>query len=286
MNQTLAGKTILFIGAGAMAEAIIRGLVSLPGSNPERIIATNSSNRDRLTILCQKYGIRTGSGPEAVRRYTAEADIIVLAMKPKDAGAALEDLAPLVHPGQLVISVIAGLSIDTMENRLGRLIPIARCMPNTSCTIGMGATGLCFSANASGVYQEMAINLFSATGETIVVEEPLIDIVTGVSGSGPAYIYSFMEALMEAGIQGGLNQEQARKLTVQTVLGAASMVKATGEEPASLRRKVTSPNGTTQAALEVLDQYHFQEAIRSAVRRASDRAGEIGRTISEEMMKY
>src|SRR5690606_14998923 len=136
MNQTLAGKTILFIGAGAMAEAIIRGLVSLPGSNPERIIATNSSNRDRLTILCQKYGIRTGSGPEAVRRYTAEADIIVLAMKPKDAGAALEDLAPLVHPGQLVISVIAGLSIDTMENRLGRLIPIARCMPNTSCTIG------------------------------------------------------------------------------------------------------------------------------------------------------
>ncbi|GIP32440.1 pyrroline-5-carboxylate reductase [Paenibacillus sp. J2TS4] len=284
-HQLLAAKTILFIGAGPMAEAIIRGLVSRPDTDPERIIATNRSNRERLAALNREYGIRIGCGSEAVARYMSEADLIVLAMKPKDVGEALVEIAPSLDPRHLLISVVAGLSLSTIEGLSGGGIPIARCMPNTSSTIGLGATGLCFSSSATSEHQALALDLFAATGETVIVEEPLIDVVTGVSGSGPAYIYYMMEAMMEAGIAGGLDEEQARLLTVQTVLGAASMVKATGEDPAALRRKVTSPNGTTQAALEKLDEYRFHEAVRSAVHRASERAGELGRSTSAEMMK-
>jgi pyrroline-5-carboxylate reductase len=202
-------------------------------------------------------------------------------MKPKDAGDALKNLRPQLQAGTLVISVIAGLSIETMRDLLGPDVTLVRTMPNTSSTIGLGATGLSYDAGVNETQRQFALDLFRATGEVVVVDEPLLDVVTGVSGSGPAYIYYMMEAMIRAAEQLGLSAETARLLTVQTVIGAGEMVRQTGEQPADLRHKVTSPNGTTQAALEKMAELGFQPAVEAAVKRASERAAELGKMITE-----
>jgi pyrroline-5-carboxylate reductase len=185
----------------------------------------------------------------------------------------------------LLISLIAGLSIQTIEALLDLPFPIARSMPNTSSSIGLGSTGLTFSESTGLNQQKLAIDIFASVGEVFVVEEAQIDILTGLSGCGPAYVYYLMEAMISSGIQGGLSAEMARDLTVQTVLGAASMVKATETAPAVLRKKVTSPNGATQAAMETMDRFHFTEAVEKAVLRASERANELGAMIAAEALK-
>lgn len=281
MPHLLADKQTLFIGAGSMAEAIIRGIVTARITSPVNISVTNRSSRERLEQLREQYGIRTGCGPEATEDYLREADVVVLAMKPKDAGAALAALKPFLRSDQLLISVIAGLSLSTMEELLCNGMPIARSMPNTSSSIGLGATGLCFSSTAVETDRQLAMEIFTAVGLAVPIEEQQMDVLTGVSGSGPAYIYYMMEAMIKAGKDGGLTDEQARSLTVQTVLGAASMVQSTGEDPAELRRKVTSPNGTTEAAIQTLDRGEFQETVQKAVHRAAERSGELGAMITD-----
>jgi pyrroline-5-carboxylate reductase len=209
----------------------------------------------------------------------------VLAMKPIDAAQAITQLRHMLHSKQLLISLIAGLSIQTIEALLGLPFPIARSMPNTSCSIGLGSTGLTFSTSTELNQQKLAIEIFASVGEVFVVEEAQIDILTGVSGCGPAYVYYLMEAMISGGIQGGLSAEMARDLTVQTVLGAASMVRATETDPVILRKNVTSPNGATQAALETMDRFHFTEGVEKAVLRASERTNELGAMIAAEAMK-
>lgn len=282
MSNLLADRRIVFVGAGSMAEAIIRGLVGQGIAAPDRIIALNRSNAEQLERLRERYGIRTGADAAAKERAIREADIVVLAMKPKDAAQALLDNRRLLRREQLLVSVIAGLSIATLESLALAGMPIVRTMPNTSSTIGLGATGVSFSQGATQADRDIALALFAATGIVAAVDERLLDIVTGVSGSGPAYVYYMMEAMIAAGIEGGLAADDARSLTVQTVLGAATMVQTTGEEPAELRRKVTSPNGTTQAAIETLDARGVQGAIVAAVLRAAERAGELGRAIGAD----
>lgn len=276
--------TILFIGAGSMAEAIIRGLVKGPMFAPVRILATTRTNLQKAEELTSRYGIRTGCGLEDTKAFLKEADIVVLSMKPKDAAAAFDDLNGLLRPEQLLVSVIAGLTISTMAAIVPAGMPIVRTMPNTSSTIGLGATGISFSANVSEEQRKLALSIFEATGLTTVVDELLLDTITGISGSGPAYFYYMMEALIGAGVRGGLSDEQARQLTVQTVLGAANMVEATGENPAELRRKITSPNGTTQAAIDTLNSYQFLEAVRKAAMRSSERARELGEELSNQLL--
>lgn len=281
MTQNLSQAKITFIGAGSMAEAIVRGLVSGSFGDPARIVVLNRSDRAKLESLHRQYGVSFET--EADRRDEAirSADVVVLAFKPKDAVEGLLSLKPLLRKEQLLVSVIAGMSIDTMEGILGTSgQPIVRTMPNTSSTIGLGATGISFSSGVSAEQKLLATQMFESTGIVSVVKESLLDIVTGVSGSGPAYIYYMMEAMIEGAIRGGLEPEEARKLTVQTVLGAAKMVETTGEAPAELRRKVTSPNGTTEAAIHTLDSLGFPEAVTRAVLRAAERAGEMGAAIS------
>jgi pyrroline-5-carboxylate reductase len=273
---------ICFYGAGSMAEAIVRGLIDQKITSPHRITMMNRSNAERLQTLSERYGVRTGNRPEDKEAFFREADIIVLAMKPKDALAALQAASPLIDQ-QLIVSVIAGLSISTMLKAIGKPVAISRTMPNTSSTIGLGATGISFSSGVSEAHKSSVLSIFRAIGIAYEVEEAQLDIVTGVSGSGPAYVYYFMEQMIAAGIQGGLTEETAKQLTVQTVLGAAQMISHTSEEPAELRRKVTSPNGTTQAALETLDRLQFPEAVRQAVLRAAERAGELGRAIDASL---
>jgi len=282
MKTTIAGQQICFYGAGSIAEAIVRGLLDKNIAAPEQITLLNRQNQTRLQELEARYHVQTTNEPAAKEQALRDASIIVLAMKPKDAAEALLEIRPLVNPQQLIISVIAGLSIGTMQELLDAHNPIVRTMPNTSSTIGLGATGMCFSSSVNAIQQQIALNMFEAIGVVSIVEENQMDIVTGVSGSGPAYVYYLIESMIEAGVQGGLSNEQARNLTIQTLIGAAHMVQSTGEDPAELRRKVTSPGGTTQAAIETLQSFHFTEALITAIQRAADRAGEMGALIGRK----
>ncbi len=280
MSSGSMKQTICFIGGGSMAEAIIKGIVDQQVAPKANIAVVNRSNADRLTALQQAYGVQIAVDEHSKNHLITQSDIIVIAMKPKDAGAALQAISPLLRKEQLIVSVIAGLTIDTIQQALNQNIPVARTMPNTSSTIGKGATGISYSPEVTNQQIEAVNLMFNAIGLVQEVDEDQLDILTGVSGSGPAYIYYMMEAMIQAGIQGGLDEAAARALTIQTVLGAAEMVNTTNEEPAELRRKVTSPGGTTQAAIETLDQLGFQPAVIQAILRAKQRAGELGETIT------
>jgi len=287
MRLTLSEAKITFIGAGAMAEAIVRGLTSRQDGDHARITMLNRQDASRLEALQRQYGVSYAVGESEKNEAIRSADVIIAAFKPKDAIEGLKSLSPLLRRSQLLVSVIAGLSAATVGDIIGTdNQPIVRTMPNTSSSIGLGATGMSFTSTVTAEQQKLAVDIFSSTGIVSVVEESLLDIVTGVSGSGPAYIYAMMEAMIAGGMKGGLTSEAARQLTVQTVLGAAKMVELTGEQPADLRRKVTSPNGTTQAALETLERHGFSAAVTEAVLRAAERAGELGKAISEQAAKH
>ncbi|GIO69380.1 pyrroline-5-carboxylate reductase [Paenibacillus sp. FSL M7-1455] len=280
-QQAMIAEPITFYGAGSMAEAIVRGLIHKSVVQAADITMLNRSNSRRLDELQQKYGVNVSNDAEALPRILQHAPVIVLAMKPKDAAEALKKLGPLLSDDTLIVSVIAGLTIRTMQDLLGRKQPVARTMPNTSSSIGLGSTGIAYSKEITDKQRQTVMTLFGAVGTVTIVEEEKLEILTGISGSGPAYIYYMMEAMMAAGIRGGLTPQQCRELTVQTVLGAARMVQVTGEEPAALRAKVTSPNGSTQAALEVLDKGDFFETVIAAVARCAERSREMGAALKE-----
>lgn len=286
--SVLSDQRIVFLGAGSMAEALLRGIVQAQLVRPSLVAVMNRDNRTRLDELKAAYGIRIPETNDAEERIqlVADADIVVLAMKPKDVGAALLEFRNGLRPEQLVVSVAAGLSIDTIEQLLGRPQPTVRTMPNTSSTIGLGATGIAFSESVSPAQRDVSMQMFGAVGKAVPLPEEQLNIVTGVSGSGPAYVYYLMEAMIAAGVEGGLSEPQARELVAQTVIGAAHMVESTGEPPANLRAKVTSPNGTTFAAIGVLEQYRFQEGIRQAIARASERADEMGGEIAAALLQH
>jgi len=281
-QSILANSNITFYGAGSMAEAILRGLVEAKLTEPSRLTVLNRQNAERLRELSQAYSVIPAIEDNHKLDALRTADIIVLGMKPKDAASAIGSLRPLLRPEQLIVSVIAGLSISTIHQLLDRPQPVVRTMPNTSSTIGLGATGISFSESVTDAQRELSLAIFNAIGMSVVVDEPLIEAVNGVSGSGPAYIYFMMEAMIDAGVQLGLTREAATALTAQTVRGAGEMVKLTGEDPAELRRKVTSPNGTTFAALEVMRQFGFEEGMNKAILRCAERAREMGEAIRAE----
>ncbi|MBW4085347.1 pyrroline-5-carboxylate reductase [Paenibacillus sp. S150] len=279
----LINHKIVFYGAGSMAEAIVRGMIARSVVDSGNIVMLNRSSSERLGELRSRYGVLGSNDPEQKIEYLRTAPVIVLAMKPKDAAEALRGLGPLLSAGQLVISVIAGMTIRTMQGLLGKPQPVVRTMPNTSSSIGLGATGVAYSKEVDEQGRRTVLNIFEAVGLTTVIDEERMETLTGISGSGPAYIYYMMEAMIAAGIRGGLAPGQSAELTVQTVLGAARMVQQTGEEPAALRKKVTSPNGSTQAALEVLEKGDFFETVIAAVNRCAERSREMGAALEKEL---
>ncbi|WP_138751001.1 pyrroline-5-carboxylate reductase [Paenibacillus sinopodophylli] len=284
LTQTsLDSLQLCFYGAGSMAEAIVRGIINKELVQASRVSMLNRQNADRLTELNDRYGIQTILQGKENEAYLREADILFLAMKPKDAAEAIASIKHLISPNQLVISVIAGLSIQAIEKLLGDQVAVVRAMPNTSSTIGLGATGISYSDKVSKQQQLLTEAIFNSVGISTVVDESLQQAVTGVSGSGPAYVYYFMESMIESAISLGFSEEAAKELVVQTVLGAAEMVRHTGEEPAELRRKVTSPNGTTQAALELMAENDFAGTIQKGVHRSAERAGELGAAIERSI---
>lgn len=265
-------KTIVFIGAGSMAEAVISGIVERGAIAPHNVYVMNKSDDERLISLQNKYGISIVCKEKEILK---KADLIVLATKPKDIHQVMADIRPLLQDEAAILSVIAGISIDTMESGLGQR-PIARSMPNTSATIGKSATGVAMNAAVDETFRQHVLGLLEAIGLVKEVEEDDLHAVTALSGSGPAYIYYLAEALEEAAIDKGLTKDVARSLIIQTLEGAAAMLKDTRTEPAELRKNVTSPNGTTAAGLQALEEGMFKETIASCIEKASTRSRELG----------
>jgi pyrroline-5-carboxylate reductase len=276
MKLAMGDKKVCFVGAGAMAEAIFRGMIGKEVARPEQIQVTNRRDMARLQDLHVKYGVQVPADADAADRFISEADIVVLAMKPVQVDDAAVRLAGLLRPEQLVVSVIVGMTTEAIERRLGMELPVARTMPNTSSTIGRGATGITFNERVTEEQRALTETMFRAVGIVEEVDEPMLDVVTSVSGSGPAYVYYMMEAMIRSGVEAGLDEDQARRLTAETVLGAATMVKVTNQLPQDLRRKVTSPNGSTHAAIERLREHNFQRTVADAMDCCVERARELG----------
>lgn len=266
-------QQVFFLGAGAISEAIIKGIVGARLIPPQQMTICNRTHSSRLDELHTRYGVHICQEKQA---DIAHADILVLAVKPFDLVHALQEIAPLVSSHHLILSVVAGASTHLIERCLQVSTPVIRAMPNTSSFVQVSATALCPGQWATSHHLETAQDLFSAIGISVVVEEILMDAVTGLSGTGPAYFYYVVEALLEAGQACGLPAEICRPLLIQTLHGAAIMLQETGKDPGELRRQVTSPNGTTMAAIATLEQGNGSQLFLHAVQRATQRASEMG----------
>jgi len=269
----LQARTIGFLGAGSIAEALIHGLVAGGEVEPAQLLVTNRSNRERLADLAERYGVRTTSSRTEV---AAEADILVVACKPKDVAELLREVGPYTRAGQVLLSLAAGVSTGSMIPLVAQGVEVVRAMPNTSALVRDSATAFCLGAGAGETAREVSRDILGAVGQVVEVPENLMDAVTGLSGSGPAYVYLMVEALIAAGQEVGLSPETARSLVIQTVKGAARMLAETGEDPAVLRERVTSPGGTTAAGLAQLRAAGFEEALVKAVAAATQRSRELG----------
>lgn len=269
----LKNKTIGFIGAGNMAEALINGLVSshtlLPGS-----ITVSDRNIERLEVIAEGYKIQAVNSNAEV---AAGSDIIILAVKPQDIATLLAEIREEAKD-KLIISIAAGIKTGTIADILLRPVRIVRAMPNTPALVLSGATALFIGEGCSKDDEKLAVKIFDAVGKTVVVkDESLMDAVTGLSGSGPAYIFVILEALADAGVKMGLPRETASLLANQTVLGAARMVMEVKRHPAELKDMVTSPGGTTIAGLKKLEDGRIRASIMDAVEAATLRSKELSK---------
>lgn len=265
-------KKIVFIGAGSMAEALIRGWISQNVVPSDHIYVMNHSNTERLHELNEMYKVQIVECKEQL----SDADLLVLAMKPKDLHNALSSIKQYVNKNTAILSVVAGISISTIEQIVGKR-PIARSMPNTSATIGMAASGITFNEQVTPSQKQLYLQMLKAVGIVIEVEEDQLHAITALSGSGPAYLYYLVEAWEKIGTEFGLSKEVVRKLMVQTMAGAAAMLEQVKEEPNVLRQQVTSPGGTTEAGINALESYNFTEAIHACIKSAEARSRELAK---------
>ena len=266
---------ITFLGGGNMASALIGGLIA-KGTDARSIavIELSSAARERLAA---KYPVQIASAPEAAVQAS---DVLVLAVKPQDARAAL---AAISVGKQLVVSVAAGLTLETLSRWLGGYRRMVRCMPNTPALIGAGIAGLYALPEVNAEEKKTAETILGAVGEVVwVIEERLLDPVTAVSASGPAYVFWFIEQLAATGMKLGLPADVAKKLALHTVLGAAKLAVSSSEPPATLRKNVTSKGGTTEAALKVFDEERLADRFARAVAAASERATEMGKELGKD----
>ncbi|MCG3810221.1 pyrroline-5-carboxylate reductase [Psychrobacter sp. Ps4] len=276
--SVLDNKKISFIGGGNMAQALISGLVSC-GVKPSLIIVADPSSEAREQLAAK--GLNTVDPTADAKAAVIDADIVVLAVKPQVMKAVVSSFADALDK-QLVISVAAGLSTELLSDMLGGYDNIVRAMPNTPAMIQMGATGLYGTDNISAEQKQLATAVMEASGLVMWVDnEKHMHAVTAVSGSAPAYVFYFIESMIDGAMALGLDKEQASALAMQTMLGAAKMAMNSEDAPAELRRKVTSPNGTTQAAVESMQANDIGGQIVEAMQACYDRS----QALSEEMSK-
>ena len=265
-------KNIAIIGAGQMAEALLAGLQASHVTDPGSLFATDTS-AERRDLVKRRFGIRIGSDNREAASWAA---VSLLAIKPQSLETVLQEMAPVLV-GKLVISIAAGVSIG----RLARLMPsearIIRVMPNAPALVREGMSALALGPGVTEEDVRFARTLFEAVGRVLVIEERLMDVVTGLSGSGPAYVCLVIEAMADGGVKMGLPRAVAELLAAQTVLGAARMLLETGEHPARLKDRVASPGGTTIAGLHQLEQGGLRATLMAAVEAATKKSEELGR---------
>ncbi len=273
----MIGQRITFLGAGNMANALIRGLLRA-GELAANISATVKREEKRAELV-GAHGIAVGFDNLAAARAAA---VVVLAVKPQAMDKLLTQIAPVIDASKLVISVAAGVPIAAIERRFGGGTRIVRSMPNTPALVGLGATAISPSEHATVADLELAKALFDAVGFTTVLDESLLDAVTGLSGSGPAYIFLIIEALSDAGVKVGLSRHVALRLAAQTVAGSARLLLETGQHPGHLKDQVTSPGGTAIAGLHTLEAGGLRTTLIDAVEAATHRAKQLGDSFLEK----
>jgi pyrroline-5-carboxylate reductase len=272
MTDPLSSVRIAFVGGGNMASALIGGLIAR-GVAPERLAAIDPSQAQRAS-LAARFGIATHAAPSAA---ALDADVVVLAVKPQQMREAVAAIAPQLG-APLLLSVAAGVRAADLSRWLGSAARIVRTMPNTPSLVGLGATGLAAYPGARDEDRRLAESIMGAVGITVWVEdESKLDAVTALSGSGPAYVFRFIEALVDGGVALGLSPEQSRRLALQTVLGAARLASTSDEPPAVLRERVTSRGGTTAAGLAVMAERGLPATVAAAMTAACRRSEELGR---------
>ena len=263
---------IAIIGAGNMGGAIARGAIRAGLSEPENIVLCDIISEKATQLAQELHAQAVEKASEAARA----ASIVLIAVKPQAMQQCLEEIRGAVDRSRLIISIAAGITTVFIEDRLGEGIRVVRAMPNTPALVGAGASAICAGSHASEGDLEEAGKIFAALGKVYRFDESLIDAVTAVSGSGPAYLFLFAECLERAAIAAGLPESEAPDLVGQTLFGASKLLIESPDDAASLRAKVTSPGGTTAAALEVFADRGFEQSIMAAVMGALDRAKELG----------
>jgi pyrroline-5-carboxylate reductase len=271
----LSATTVAVLGAGAMGEAVLAGALR-SGVAPEHLTAT-ARRPERAQHLAERFGVPTTADNAAA---AAGADVVVLAVKPKDMAGLVAVVGPALRPGAVVVSVAAGLSTAWFEDRLPAGTAVVRVMPNTPSAIGAGASAVSGGGAASPEQVDLVEAVLRGSGVVVRVAEKDQDAAAAVSGSGPAYVFYVVDAMTEAGVLVGLQRDLARRLAVQTVLGAAQLLGETGEHPVILRERVTSPGGTTAAALRALDDRGVRAAFADAIEAARDRSRELAAELS------
>lgn len=261
--------TIAILGAGVMGEILLAGI--LASGVPAADVVATDRRPDRQREIAATYGVAVAANPEAV----SDADVVVIVVKPQDMPDVLHEIRGHLKPGALVISLAAGVEIAVIERHLDEGVPVIRVMPNTPAAVGEGMAALSAGAHASAEHLARATEILGSVGQTITVPEKYLDAVTAISGSGPAYVMFVVEAMVDAGVLLGLPRDTSTQLVVQTVFGSSKLLRDTAQHPTVLRENVTSPGGTTAAALRVLEQHRVKAAFLGAMEAARDRSREL-----------
>lgn len=270
-GSKLSQQKVAVIGLGKIATILVNAMLRDGLLSPGKVRAT-VTHTEKAAVLSKEMGIQVGTDNAAAVR---DADVILLAVKPQTVGTVLTGLREVLKENQLLISVAASVPTAYMEERLAARVPIVRAMPNTPSMTGAGMTGICKGANASAGHLELAQAMFNTVGRTAVVEEKHMDAVTGLSASGPAFIYIIIESLAEAGVKVGLPRDLATLLAAQTTMGAAKVVLETGQHPAQLKDAVTTPAGCTIDGILELEEGKLRVTLIKAVVKAANRAKEL-----------
>ncbi len=269
-------KTVAIIGCGSMGTAILAGMLH-HGYKPEQIKLTTRAV-EKADGLAKKYKVTayvTEYQPNANSLATEGADLIIIAVKPLNVSKVLDEIAVVLDPNALVVSVAAGITIETMSKHVAKTNQVVRAMPNTPALVGKGVTGIAFGVSVSQEQRMQVEELFSAVGKTLVIEEDQIDALSTISGSGPAYVFFFIEEFIKAAKEHGFSEDQAYLMVTETFLGASLLLTKTQADPAELRRQVTSPNGTTMKAIAILEEGNLEDLFVKATKAALARAKEI-----------
>jgi len=275
----MKNKKIGFVGAGNMAGALIKGLLHSGTVGPAQIQASDV-REERLAELASKHGITTTKDNAQLAAWS---DVVVLAVKPQVIDKVMVPIARTIRPHALFVSIAAGVPIESLESRLPAETRVVRTMPNTAAIALAGATAIAPGSHASEEDLGLARQLFEATGRVVVLEESLLDAVTGLSGSGPAYVMLMIEALADGGVKVGLHRETALLLAAQTVYGSAKLLLETGEHPGRIKDTVTSPGGTAIAGLHTLEAGGLRRTLIDAVESATRRSIELGEKMAEKL---